>query len=328
MDLLVATFHAAFFKWVDDIISTRTPLRTAAGGQYVYNFDIQDVVGVLEFLGFKIAHPKVTAFAYMCTYNGFAWDVANKKVSLPDTKRAKYLHCVQAALSPAARLSLKEAEKLRGCLVHTCFVFLSGRLHLPSLHRFVSSFRKNRFSRRFLSPMMLSDLQWWHTALSDPSYSRSLLVRPVIDHDIWVNASTSWGVALVVGTRFQAWQLAPGWDAAGQHIGWAECIGLEVAMIFAVQQGWQEARLLVHSDNSGAIGQFLKGQSRNIDINASIIRTEELCRAANLSITPIYVQLEDNRADAASRGMPQPNLIPLAPPVLLPGAIQPHFLNG
>ena len=70
MDLLVATFHAAFFKWVDDIISTRTPLQTAAGGQYVYDFDIQDVVGVLEFLGFKIAHPKVTTFAYMCTYNG------------------------------------------------------------------------------------------------------------------------------------------------------------------------------------------------------------------------------------------------------------------
>ena len=36
MDLLVAMFHAAFFKWVDDII-TCTPLRMVAGGQYVYN---------------------------------------------------------------------------------------------------------------------------------------------------------------------------------------------------------------------------------------------------------------------------------------------------
>lgn len=98
-------------------------------------------------------------------------------------------------------------------------------------------------------------------------------------------------------------------------------------MTYAASVGARDARVLVHTDNSGAIGQFLKGRSRNVEINVSIRRTEECCRSANLVITPIYVKSEDNRADAASRGMPQPDLLLLRPPLQLPGALSSVFVN-
>ena len=153
-------------------------------------------------------------------------------------------------------------------------------------------------------------------------------MRPLVDLDIWVDASNSWGVALVVSAEFQAWQLRPGWDTEGRHIGWAECVGIEIAISFAVQSGVQDYRVLVHSDNSGAVGQFLKGRSRNIQINAAIICAEDRSRSANISVEPVYVTSEENRADGASRGMPQPDLSPLPCPIALGAAIQPFFING
>jgi hypothetical protein len=326
VDVIRHAVGVALFKWVDDIICGRTPIEGLA--TLSYSHGLKDITDILEFLGFKIAYAKVKDFADSCTYNGFWWDIKSKRVGLPDKKRAKYLVRVSTALAPCARLSLKDAQTLQGCLVHICFVFLEGRARLPSLHRFVSSFdRNNRFSRRFPSPMMLSDLQWWAAALSHTSFSRSLWVRPLIDLDIWVDASTSWGVALVVGAEFQAWQLRPGWDVEGCHIGWAECIGIEIAMLFAVQSGVQDSRVLVHSDNSGAVGQFLKGRSRNTQINASIIRAEECSRSVNISVEPVYVKSEENRADGASRGMPQPELSPLPHLIALGAAIRSFFVD-
>lgn len=328
VDIIKAMLLIAIFKWVDDIISTRTPIAgNGVDADFEYSFRVRDVTQILESLGFKISYIKVTDFANTCVYHGFKWDIALKRVWLPDEKREKYLLRVLGALEPHARVTLKDAEKLRGCLVHICFVFLDGRSRLPSLHRFVASFKDNRFSRRFPPAMVLSDLRWWKIALEDASYSRSLSALPLLDLDLWVDASTSWGVALIAGSSFQAWELSPGWDSGGQHIGWAECIGLELAMTYAASVGARDARVLVHTDNSGAIGQFLKGRSRNVEINVSIRRTEECCRSANLVITPIYVKSEDNRADAASRGMPQPDLLLLRPPLQLPGALSSVFVN-
>ena len=221
VDVIMHALTIPLFKWVDDIICGRIPIEGAE--TFTYSHAVKDITDILEFLGFRIVYAKVKEFADTCTYNGFWWDISSKRVGLPDKKHTKYLEQVSAALAPGARLSLRDTQKLQGCLVHICFIFLEGRPRLPSLHHFVCSFdHRNRFSRRFPPPMMLSDLKWWYAALSLPSFSHSLRVCPLIDPDIWVDASTSWGVALVVGAEFQAWQLRPGWDTEGHHIGWAD----------------------------------------------------------------------------------------------------------
>ena len=86
--------------------------------------------------------------------------------------------------------------------------------------------------------------------------------------------------------------------------------------------------MLVHLDNSGAVGQFLKGRSQNIQISATIIQAEDCSHSANISVEPVYVTSEENRADGASCGMPQPDLSPLPCPIALGAAIQLFFING
>ena len=174
---------------------------------------------------------------------------------------------------------------------------------MPSLHRFISSFDGNTFISRFPPPRLLSDLKWCRVALEDPSYYRSIMFRPLIDLDLSVNASSSWGIGLSVGSQWRAWHLLPGWNAQGRHIGWAESIALEFAVMEIAARGFHDVHVLVHSDNQGSIGQFLHGRSRNSFINDSIVRTSAIMRHANFDVIPEYVESSKNCADAASHGV-------------------------
>ena len=57
-----------------------------------------------------------------------------------------------------------------------------------------------------------------------------------IDPDIWVNASTTWGIRIVIGDHWAAWQLSVDWKKGEKDIGWAEAIMLELAVLWIIQQ--------------------------------------------------------------------------------------------
>lgn len=332
-------------KWVDDMIPTRVPVDTAvpecgsiypasrAGGKGPsstprnYSYELEDVLAIFLDLGFKIKLDKLKDFASCCVYNGFAWDLQAKVVSLPEEKRGKYLKCILVALDPGTELFLKEAQTLQGFLAHVCFVYREGRAHMPSIHRYVKSFNDITSYRQAIPEETYLDLEWWSAILSMSDFGRPLHIRSLVDLDIWVDASTVWGIALVVGNQYQAWKLREGWDTENRHIGWAESVAIELAVVYITRAGYQDVQVLVHSDNTGAIGQFSRGRSRNRNINDSIIRAEALCRGCNISIFPDYVKSAVNRADAASRGTPQPDLTPLTPSVELPAEIEHLFIR-
>jgi len=133
---------------------------------------------------------------------------------------------------------------------------------------------------------------------------------------------------LVVGNQYQAWRFCPDSDTDGRNIGWAESVAIELAVVYIAKAGYQDVDVLVHSDNIGAIGQFRRGRSKNPNINASIIRAEVILREHNISLFPDYVKSADNRADAASRGVPEPNLKLLIPRLKLPAEIQHLFVQA
>ena len=83
----------------------------------------------------------------------------------------------------------------------------------------------------------------------------------LVDLDIHVNASTTWDIGLVVGSRWAAWRCVDGWKAAGQDIGWAESIALEIAVMWALASGLTDTELVIHGDNMSIICAFQKGRS-------------------------------------------------------------------
>ena len=188
--------------------------------------------------------------------------------------------------------------------MHVTFVYRDGRPYLPSLQRFVNSFSNvnSRFVRRHPSSAVLTDLEYWSHILSIDNVVRSLAPRVTVDMNIWVDASTSWGIGLVVDGRWRAWKLVPGWNTDRRDIGWAESIALEFAIRHIHGLGVCRMNVLVHSDNQGSIGQYRRGRGRNPQTNESIKRTYPLIIGNDFDIVLEFVKSERNIADAVSRG--------------------------
>jgi len=166
-------------------------------------------------------------------------------------------------------------------------------------------------------------LAWWKAVLSVSGGSHSLQPRKLIDPDIWVDASTSWGLGIVVGERWAAWRLSADWKRGDRDIGWAEAVALELAVLWLVQDGYSDCEIKIKGDNTGVIGAFNKGRSRNISRNNSIRRIATLLVPYNITILPSYVTSATNRADPISRGILGSHNLRLACSFELPSEIFP-----
>jgi hypothetical protein len=220
----------------------------------------------------------------------------------------KYLTKVKEFVSKTT-VHAKDVASIHGTLQHVSFVYRDGRSFLPSLSRFLSSF-PNKFAMRHINSSIQNDLQWWISALEVPNVSRSLSLQPSIDCDIWVDASTSWGIRLVIGNRWSAWRLQEGWNRDGRDIGWAEAIAVEITVSWiTLVADFQDVEVLIRSDNTAVIDAYKKGRSINVPRNMFIRRISALLVSHNVSVSPIYVRSEENRADPISRGiLGPPNL--------------------
>src|SRR5882724_4435988 len=172
---------------------------------------------------------------------------------------------------------------------------------------------------------MLTSLHWWEAVLDKSDCSRSLKPHMTIDPDIWVDASSSWGIGIIFSRAWYAWSIIPGWRAKGRDIDWAESIALELAVMILTDEDYHDCSVIVHGDNIGIIGAYDKGRSCNIPCNDSICHITSSIVPNNIMIIPIYVTSAMNRADPISCGILGPsNLHAPSPPVLPPELT--HFL--
>ena len=65
---------------------------------------------------------------------------------------------------------------------------------------------KNPYAARKLSDRACSDLRWWRDVLSLPNVSRSLLPRTHASTDVWVDASTDFGIGILIDGRWSMWR--------------------------------------------------------------------------------------------------------------------------
>lgn len=167
----------------------------------------------------------------------------------------------------------------------------------------MSSFAGNKYNLCRASNSVEKTLRWWKERLSNPSVYRQLRpLGPLQDLGIFVDASTSWGIGIIIGQSWYAFALADGWKIPGSDICWLESIALELLVYFLQQSGVLNAHLLMHSDNNGAIGAHSKGHSRNYAINLCVLRTYAVTSALLIVPSFVYVESEQNPADPISRG--------------------------
>ena len=304
VDILTASGIKPIKKWVDDMISFRFPMEKGSHGCWNYKYDVEDIFRLTRDLGVPWKHGKCFRYADRVVYVGFLWNLRDRSVSLPDEKRQMYIakldvFCTQAA--KGSGVSLKETTSITGVLSHLTFVYTDGRAYLANLTAFIAAFPSQKGSNLLPQPVK-QDLAWWKRTLKDP-FSRSLVPRPAKrGSDVWVDASASWGIGVIIGGQWEAWKLNSGWNTDGRDIGWAEMIALELACLCLEVSKISNVDIVVHSDKTGVLGAYFRGRSRNPHTNLSIRRIMHVCTKLNLGLSPEYVDTERNLADSLSRG--------------------------
>ena len=70
----------------------------------------------------------------------------------------------------------------------------------------------------------VGELRWWLHALDSTPPIPIPLYPHTTDHQAFSNASTSYGLAVVIGNKWHAWKLYRCWQRDGHDIGWAESV--------------------------------------------------------------------------------------------------------
>ncbi len=263
-------------KWVDDLDIFRIPSAVDPHGSFLYKYNMQSTKDLMARINVPWHKEKWSDFDFSFTYIGFFWDIQAKSVALPETKRLKYLHHVRnfIDLYQHDRAPLSQTLTLQGSLIHIAFVHPLRRSHLPSLFYFSSQFNRNKSSCRYPSKPLINDLRWWEDALSSSDISRLLKpYGPTLILEIFVDASTDWGIGIIIDGFWDTWHLIPGWKDQGRNIGWLKALAVELVIYTLEEHGIHDASVTVHSYNQGVIGSFDKGQSHSISMNLAIQRS-------------------------------------------------------
>lgn len=309
----------AVLKWVDDFIFLRYPSSRRPDGAYVFTYSSTLIWSIAEQLGWPWAPAKFVDFMSVFMYIGFRWDLWAKTVELPEKKKRKYLDRI-AGWTLGSLHTMKEAEIIIGTLNHVCLVIPAGRAHLVSLYKFRGGFKSNgaKFLKHKLSREIAEDMAWWMQRLQGEFVGINVIRPPTpLDTKLFVDASTGWGIGLVLDGRWLAWQFKDGWKAEGREIGWAEMVAVELAVRTLVTGKFFKSHVIVRSDNQGVVGALKAGKSRGTQQNFILREIVRLIQDHELWISSIWVPTLDNLADGPSRGIfPDKKLLYAFPPRL------------
>ena len=269
-DMLLDIYkHSGFrfiVKWVDDFLVIALPSDS---------WSEADFMKLTGLLGVPWSPEKTRPLATVQRYIGFDWDLAHRTVSLPQEKTDATISLVLAWLAPEARFSRKSTASLHGKLIRASCIFVLIRPFTRSFPHFLKAFTSERAKLK-PPPFLLADLEWIRFLLQ--SLPNSLPLRPSSPVDIgwWGDASTSFGIGIVIQGHWAVWKYAPGFEVGplkSHDIGWAEAVAVELALRIAFQLHiireslHAGTRFLVRSDNKGVVAVVNSGRSFSTNTN-------------------------------------------------------------
>jgi len=315
-------------KWVNDFVFFHSPLNmTPPSLTPSFKFGLQDILNVTAPLGIPwhpISH-KGHNFKPSFSYVGFEWDLSTRSVSLSSEKRLHLLSKISVILSkPSVCLNRKAVTSIHGSLQHITLVYHHGCHYLPTLSMFLSKF-PNDFIVHHLPRSCLQHLEWWAHTLTIPNPARTLVHLPESDLIVWVDASSSWGIGLIVNNCWATWKLANGWCSHLRDIGWAEVVVIKMAVMWLTRSGLHDCSIKINCDNSSVIDSFWKGRSHNPERNQSLIHITANLATFNLTINLCYMPSAQNEVDSLSCGTAGADGLHLVPHVVVPEPLCPFL---
>lgn len=295
---------ASVLNWADDFTFWRYP---DPFGRFTLSLD--DIECLAARLGLPWSAKKTAPFSSTFTYLGFAWDLDRRWVQLTDKKRCKYVAAL-SGWSVGTGVTRSEVAKVLGKLMHCTLVVRDGRSRLASLGRFCGAFSdKNPWMRFKLPHNVVEDISWWRGRLERGQCGMCIQSIPEpIPTSCFVDASSAFGIGLVIDGTWCAWRLGLNWKTDGRDIGWAEMVAVEMGILALVELGYRDCHLELHSDNKGVVGALDSGRSRSSQCNRVLQRIVACLLENNLWVSFVWVRSEDNIADAPSRGLSGPGV--------------------
>ena len=238
-------------KWADDLFPIRFPngtiVNTDRSISYTYPYNLDSFKQFLSPLSIPWHNTKWNDFSSELVYLGLVWDFNKCRVALAEPKRIKYLNKVNNFLlsHSSSRVEKKLAMSLLGTLSHVTVVHQDGRSILSALSAFISTFT-NMHQPRYPHTSVIKDLEWWSNKLSETSFARPLTPRgETQDLGIWADASTSWGIGIVIRDEWDAWQWSSSWHTEGRDIGWAEAVAIKLVARILYKRRLTNASILI-----------------------------------------------------------------------------------
>lgn len=288
-------------------------------------YGISDIDRISRPLGIQWEPSKDVPFSEVFPFTGFEWNLREKTVALTAKKRDKYLTAIESWLERPAH-TLEDVQRLHGKLQHSALVIPEGRAYLPNLERMLGIFHDQPFKPRHAPKGTNDDLRWWLQRLQQSPSRPVPGPLPFVDLPAYSDASSGFGLGIVLGGRWRAWRLLPGWQNEGRDIGWAEAVGFELLVLAILALPGHPQHFRVQGDNQGVIEGWRGGKSRNREVNNVFRRIAELQLQRNVSVRCAYTRSADNPADDPSRGR-YPHATKLLPPVILPACLRPWVVN-
>ena len=160
------------------------------------------------------------------------------------------------------------------------------------------------------------DLSWWDRYLARPKVDTQLCTTRTPDNSLglFCDASSSYGIGIVIDGRYDSLKLVQGWRTAQgtpHDIGWAEALALELLITFLFEsRPLYNAHLLVHTDNTGVIGAWNKcSHATKAQIPLSVVyyvfyyATSVSC--LSLTLNPLQIQLTPLREASLYQDCPK-----------------------
>lgn len=286
-------------NWADDFTFWRYQRDDGT-----YDISEDDIYALAARLGWPWSKKKTRPFSSRFRYLGFDWDLVRKTVEITEEKKAKYLNAI-TGWETGSKVAQDDVRSVLGKLVHCSLVVRDGSSRLPLLSRFAAAFPDRAPNARFKLPESIAaDISWWRTRLSQPFCGMPVRKIPAPSAvEIFVDASTSWGIGLTVDGDWDHWQLRDGWKSDGRDIGWAEMVAVELGLRVLIERGHKNEHIRLRSDNQGVVGALEAGKSRGMQANRILQRIVCLMLEHDIWLSVEWVASADNPADAPSCGL-------------------------
>ncbi|KNF02154.1 hypothetical protein PSTG_04651 [Puccinia striiformis f. sp. tritici PST-78] len=281
------------FRWVDDnlFVKLKTDLLT-----------MEEVIRMSSELGVMTNENKGSPFSEEQKFIGFVWNGVAKTVRLPDGKIEQRINQISTFLKIENKFSYEDVEILVGRLNHVTYLLPHLRCNLCSLYRWLKSWMRKR-AKQHTPVDVLKDLNVWVDTLENYEHTRIISWGPAIDIG-WVgDASTSFGIGVLIGKRWAQFKLVDQ-RRNPKRISLLETVAVRLGLLMVLQIRCQDSnRLVVWTDNTTTENSINNKKSRDVETNAEWSEIQKLLLSNHVDLVAKRVTSKNNKADALSRGL-------------------------